>query len=59
MGRMFYGTLKQLKMTARTVGAKPVGSLFIGKMSQHEHPELTEKTRKQLSSMVGKLIQAR
>jgi len=59
MGRMFYGTLKQLQMTAKTVGARPVGSLFIGKMSQHEHPALTEKTREQVSSMVRKLIQVR
>ena len=59
MGRMFYGTLKQLKMTAMTVGAKPVGSLFIGHMSQHEHPELPEKTQKQVAGMVRKLIQAR
>ena len=59
MGRMFYGTLKQLKMTAMTVGAKPVGSLFIGQMSQHEHPELSEKTHKQVAGMVRKLIQAR
>ena len=59
MGRMFYGTLKQLQMTAKTVGARPVGSLFIGNMSQHEHPELTEKTREQVSSMVRKLIQVR
>ena len=59
MGRMFYGTLKQLKMTAMTVGAKPVGSLFIGQMSQHEHPELSEKTQKQVAGIVRKLIQAR
>lgn len=59
MGRMLYGTMKQLKMTARTIGAKPVGSLFIGQMSQHEHPELLEKTQKQVGSMVRKLIQAR
>ena len=33
MGRLFYGTLKQLKMTAKTIGAKPIGSIFIGLMS--------------------------
>ena len=58
MGRMFYGTLKQLKMTAKTVGAKPVGSLFIGKMSQQEHPDLPDKMQQQVRSMVRKLIQA-
>jgi hypothetical protein len=58
MGRMFYGTLKQLKMTAKTVGAKPVGSLFIGKMSQQEHPDLPDKMQQQVRSMVRKLLQA-
>ncbi len=56
MGRMFYDTVKQLKMTAKTIGAKPVGSLFIGQMSQHEHPELSDKTREQVRSMTRKLV---
>lgn len=56
MGRMFYDTVKQLKMTAKTIGAKPVGSLFIGQMSQHEHPELSDKAREQVRSMTRKLV---
>ena len=59
MGRMFYDTVKQLKMTAKTIGAKPVGSLFIGQMSQHEHPELPDRTREQVRSMVSKLVRVR
>lgn len=59
MGRLFYTTLKQLKMTAKTIGAKPVGSIFIGLMSQDEHPELSDKTREQLLTLVGKLVQSR
>lgn len=56
MGRLFYTTLKQLKMTAKTIGAKPVGSIFIGLMSQEEHPELPEKARERVQAMVRKLI---
>jgi multimeric flavodoxin WrbA len=56
MGRFFYATLKQLKMTAKTIGAKPIGSIFIGLMSQQEHPELPEKAKEQVQTMVRKLL---
>ena len=56
MGRYLYTTLKQLKMTAETIGAKPVGSVFIGLMSQQEHPVLPEKVQKRLQSIVRKLV---
>lgn len=56
MGRFFYATLKQLKMTAKTIGAKPIGSIFIGLMSQQEHAELPEKAKEQVQTMVRKLL---
>lgn len=56
MGRLLYATLKQLRQTARTIGAKPVGSTFIGLMSQQEHPVLPERARRQIRTLVGKLI---
>ncbi|HUT41213.1 MAG TPA: flavodoxin family protein [Gammaproteobacteria bacterium] len=56
MGRLFYTTLKQLRQTARTIGAKPVGSAFIGLMSQQEHPVLPDKTRRQVQDLVSKLL---
>ena len=56
MGRLFYATLKQLKMTAKTIGAKPIGSIFIGLMSQEEHPKLPEKVQERIRTMVGKLV---
>ena len=56
LGRFTYATLKQLKMTARTIGAKPAGSLFIGLMSQQEHPALADKTKQRLSRLVAKLM---
>lgn len=56
MGRLFYTTLKQLRQTSRTIGARPVGSVFIGLMSQQEHPTLPDKVRRQLRSRVGRLL---
>jgi multimeric flavodoxin WrbA len=56
MGRLFYSTLRQLKITAKTIGARPVGTAFIGLMSQQEYPTLPEKTQNQIQTLVGKLI---
>ena len=56
MGRYFYTTLKQLKMTAQTIGAKPVGSLFIGMMSQQEHPILPDNIQKHIRAKIKKLL---
>jgi len=56
MGRMVYTTLKQLKMTAKTIGAKPIGSVFVGLMSQQEHPELPDKVQERVRAMVRKLM---
>lgn len=56
MGRLFYSTLKQLKVTAQTIGARPVGSAFIGLVAQQEHTQLPEQARKRVQRLVGKLI---
>ena len=56
LGRLSYATLKQLKMTAKTIGAKPVGSVFIGLMSGEPHPELPAAATDRIRSVVMKLI---
>ncbi len=56
MGRFLYGTLRQLKMTAETIGAKPVGSVFLGLMSQQEHPALPDKAQNRVRAIVRKLM---
>lgn len=56
MGRLFFTTLKQLKMTAHVIGARPVGSTFIGHSAQQEHPLLPEQARKRVQRLVEKLI---
>ena len=56
MGRCFYATVKQLKMTAKTIGARSVASIFIGLMSRQEHPALSDKVKRQVRAMVAKLL---
>jgi multimeric flavodoxin WrbA len=55
IGRLVFATLKHLRMTAKTIGAKPVGSLFIGLASREEHPVLAPRTRKRLLGLGRKL----
>ncbi len=56
MGRIFYTTLKQLKMTAKTIGAKPVGSLFVGLASMQVQPILPDRTKQRVRHLIRKLI---
>ena len=55
MGRLFYATLKQLRMTAKTIGAEPVGSLSIGLIAKQEHTPLPDRARKRVQRLVEKL----
>ena len=56
LGRFSYTTLKQLKITAKTIGAKPVGSLFIGLIAQQEDPTLNDRTIRRIHQLVSKLL---
>jgi len=56
MGRLFFTTLKQLKLTAKTIGAKPVGTVFVGLMSQEEAPELPESIKERVRAAAIKLV---
>lgn len=56
IGRLFYATLKQLKMTAKTIGAKPVGTTFVGLIAKQERTLLPQRTRKRVQRLVGKLV---
>ena len=37
-GRFFTGALRALKITAKTLGAKPVASIVVGMIARSEHP---------------------
>ncbi len=55
LGRFAYTTMKQLKMTAKTIGAKPVGSMFVGLMSQQKQPELPSGVQERVRRIALKL----
>jgi len=56
IGRWFYGTDKQLKMTAKTIGAEVVGSLFTGMIAKDQHPELSNGVLAKIKALAGKLV---
>lgn len=56
IARLAYNTEKQLKRTARTLGAKPVGTLFTGLASEEPHPILPESSRRKAQKLVERLL---
>jgi multimeric flavodoxin WrbA len=45
------GTAKALRITAKILGARPVGSLWIGLVAQKPHPQLSARTLKRARRM--------
>ena len=58
-GRIFFATLNELKRTARIIGARPAGSVFIGLNARQEEHVLEDKTRLQLQELVDTLMRSR
>ncbi|WP_457593837.1 flavodoxin family protein [Hydrogenimonas sp.] len=56
IGRLFYSTLKQLKMGAKVVGADTVGTLFTGAIAPQRDPLLPQRTRVKAEKLAKKLI---
>ena len=56
MGRLFYTTLKQLNMTAKTIGARAVGRRFIGLISHEPQPGLKQKEIQRLHNIARRLL---
>ena len=54
LGRWFFGTDKQLKMTAKTIGAEVVGTLFTGMIAKKIKPETSGKCADEDQDFVGK-----
>lgn len=57
LGRLSYHTRKQLKMTARTIGADTVGTIFTGLIATDPHPGLPPRVQAKARSLVLKLLQ--
>ncbi|MDO9309324.1 MAG: flavodoxin family protein [Deltaproteobacteria bacterium] len=56
MGRWLFGTDKQLKTTAKTIGAEVVGSLFTGMIAKEQHPKLSDGVLAKIIALAGKLV---
>ena len=54
--RWIYGTHKQLKMTAQTIGADTVGTLYTGMIAKQPQPELPERVQAKIRKLVEKLL---
>ena len=55
MGRLTYNTNKSLRIAADTIGAKVVGSIVTGLISQKPSPELPARTRRRVKALAPKL----
>jgi multimeric flavodoxin WrbA len=56
IGRWLFGTEKQLKMTAKTIGAEVVGTLFTGMIAKRQHPKLPEGVRARINALAGRVV---
>lgn len=55
MGRLTYNTNKSLRIAADTIGAKVVGSIVTGLISQKPSPELPARTLRRAKALAPKL----
>ena len=56
MGRLTYNTNKSLRIAADTIGAKVVGSIVTGMISQEREPELPRRTQRTVARLSPKLV---
>ena len=55
-GRWLYNSRKQLKTTARTIGAETVGTLFAGLVSKEPRPKVSERIEARARIVAAKLL---
>jgi len=56
IGRWLFGTDRQLKMTAKTIGAECVGTIFTGMIARRQHPKLPAGVRARIDVLAGRLV---
>ena len=56
LGRWLYGTHKQLKTTAKVIGAHVVGTLFTGLVAKQSTPQLSSQLKKKAEALALKLL---
>lgn len=58
LGRWIYGTRRQLKISAKTIGAIVVGTVFSGLISDQRHQELPAGVKKKIAMQAKRLLAA-
>ncbi|TRZ64388.1 MAG: flavodoxin family protein [Rhodocyclaceae bacterium] len=56
LGRLFYSTLKQLRMTAKSIGATTVGDVFIGLAAGQPVTRLSEGQKRRIERLTRRLL---
>jgi len=56
LGRWLFGSGGQLRIAAKTIGARPIGLVFSGMASQQKNPRLPRQTIAATQSMLRKLL---
>jgi multimeric flavodoxin WrbA len=56
LGRWLYGTHRQLKMTAKVIGADTVGALFTGLIAKDPRPQLSPRVQAKAAALAAKLV---
>jgi multimeric flavodoxin WrbA len=56
LGRIFTGALRALKVTAKTMGAKPVKSIFVGMIAANEYPAVPADAIRKARAAGSKLV---
>ncbi len=56
LGRWLFSSLRQLRAAARTIGARPVGTLFTGLVSREKHQRLSPQAVAQTRALAQRLI---
>jgi multimeric flavodoxin WrbA len=56
LGRLTYGTNRNLRVAAKTMGGKIVGSMVTGLISQEPEPELPERAQRRIRALAPRLV---
>ncbi len=56
LGRLTFVTNRNLKVAAKTVGGKVVGSMVTGLVSQEPRPELPKRARRRIQALAPRLV---
>jgi len=56
LGRLTYGTNRNLRVAAKTIGGKIVGSMVMGMVSQERKPDLPGRAERKIKTLAPRLV---